>query len=139
MADIDFIIERLIMRVGNQCVNIRNDNLKKREITSVQSETLLYFEAHEGAPIWNLKKHLNISHQAARNLVERIRLKDYLYLETSKEDARFKCVYLTEKGKYICSELKKEGTSAGQQLLKGLSAEEKEKLLEMLERMSKNV
>lgn len=136
---IDFVIERLLLKIGNLSVNIRDENLKKRGLTSVQSETLLFFEKHEGASSAQLKDHLQISHQAARNLVERISKKDLLFIQSSTEDARRKDVYLTDQGKQLCHHLRQEGSCEGKRLLEGFTDEEKQILLNFLERMEKNV
>ncbi len=137
--EIDFIIERRIIQIGNERVNRRDNNLRKSDLTSVQSETLLFFDRNEGKSIGELKDYLKITHQAARNLVERLKNKNYLYLEIMEGDARCKGVYLTGEGHRICEELKKEGTGEGKQLLRGFSEQEKIQLLELLERMKKNV
>lgn len=137
--NIDFMIERLLLKVGNRSINIRDENHKKRGLTSVQAETMLFFEKHEGASIGQLKDHLQITHQAARNLVERIDKKDLLIIKVSQEDARCKNIFLSEKGKALCHELRKEGSFEGERLLKGFSEEEKTLLWNLLERMEKNV
>lgn len=135
MNDINFVIERNILKIGNQILNIRNDDLKSYSLTSNQSETLLYFDARPGALIIDLKDYLKVSHQAARNLIERMKEKDLLYVEVSDEDARAKKVFLTEKGIFICRKLKEKGSNLGKTILSSLDNGEKEALLFLLEKI----
>lgn len=139
MPDKDFIIERQILRIGNKISNGRDKDLTAFDLTANQSETLMYFDQHAGSTIMELKDFLRISHQAARNVVERMKKKDLLYVVVSDEDARFKHVYLTEKGKTTCIALQKMGTTVGQQLLQGLSEEEKSNLLSLLSKIDRNI
>ena len=134
MKDKNFIIERQILRIGNKISNGRD-----KDLTANQSEALLYFDNCPGRSIIDLKEHLRITHQAARNIVERMKRKELLYVVISEEDGRFKQVYLTEKGRTTCDDLKHLGTNVGCQLLKGLSEEEKDQLLSLLLKINDNV
>lgn len=139
MPDKDFLIERNILKIGNTLLNKRSDDLKEFDITSNQSETLLFFDKNEGAPISNLKEHLKISHQAARNIIERMKEKDLLYVTVSDSDARVRKVYLTENGKKICEELKLKGSNVGGNILRYLNNDEKQELLVLLEKILKSI
>ena len=137
MANKDFLIERNILKIGNQLLNGRREDLKEFDLTSNQSETLLFFDRHPGTMIYDLKIHMKISHQAARNLVERMKEKDLLNVTVSDTDTRARKVCLSEKGEKICNELKKKGTDVGGSLLQPLSEEEKEQLSVILEKIIK--
>lgn len=139
MKDIEFLIERKILKIGNMLANTRSEDLNEYDLTPIQSETLLFYAANPGASILDLKEHLDISHQAARNLIERLKLKQLVYAETSSEDARYKKIYITEQGNRICDELTLRGSHVGQNLLKGISAEDKEELLRLLLEISNNL
>lgn len=137
MADKDFIIERTILKIGNHIINVRSDDLKSCDLTSNQSETLLFFDLHEGALILDLKNHLKISHQAARNIIERMKAKGLLYVTVSDTDARAKQVFLSEKGKAVCQKLKEQGGCLGGNLLRYFTEKEKDRLLALLEKIAK--
>ena len=139
MDDLEFLIERRILKLGNVLLNTRNEDLKKYDLTPAQSETLLFYAANPGASILDLKEHLDISHQAARNLIERLKLKNLVHAETSSEDARFKRISLTDHGKEIYKELTLLGSHVGQNLLKGISEAEQKDLLRLLMKMSENI
>ncbi|MDU2065260.1 MAG: MarR family transcriptional regulator, partial [Sporomusaceae bacterium] len=112
---------------------------KAYDLTAEQSETLLFFDLHKKALILDLKGHLRISHQAARNLVERMKKKGLLYVEVSPNDGRARLVCLTEKGQKTCDSLKRAGTSVGHKLLEGISDEDRKWILSLLEQLSKNM
>ena len=139
MTDRDFLIERNILKIGNHLLNVRSEDLKEFDLTSTQSETPLFFDKHSGAMIYDLKNHMKISHQAARNIVERMKEKGLLYVEVSDTDARAKKVYLSEKGMKICIKLKKRGTDVGSNLLRALREEAKQGLALLLEKIIKNL
>lgn len=139
MNDIDFITERKILKIGNMLNNARDEDLGRNHITSSQSESLLFYFRNPGKSITDLRKHLQISHQAARKLADKLREKDYLYMVSSKEDARVAKVFLTDKGQELCTRLMDNGKRAGADLLKNFSVDEKEKLISFLMRMEENI
>lgn len=139
LDDLEFLIERKISKIGNALLNTRSEDLKKYDLTPVQSETLLFYAAAPGASILDLKEHLDISHQAARNLIERSKLKRLVYAKTSSEDARYKKIYLTEQGERIYGESTLLGHHVGQDLLQGISDAEKKELLRLLLKINENV
>ena len=116
-------------------LNTRSEDLKKLDLTSNQSETLLFFAQNEGALVLDLKEHLKISHQAARNIVERMKEKDLLYVTVSPEDKRARQVFLTEKGRQVHRKQKEGGTNLGRDVLSHLTAQEKEQLSDILDKI----
>ena len=133
MRDLDFLIQRSILKTGNRLLNIRSDNLKAFDLTPNQSETLLFFDRHPGAIILDLKDYLQISHQAARNLVERMKEKDLLQAVVSDTDGRAKQIYLSS-NTAICNQLKQQGWPRGKRILR-LSETRKGELLHLLEKI----
>ncbi|MGI6731643.1 MAG: MarR family winged helix-turn-helix transcriptional regulator [Anaerovoracaceae bacterium] len=135
----DYVILRKILKIGNGLIKNRNKSLLEHKLTSEQSVTLQYLDAHPGASASDLKEYLNISHQAARNIVERMKNKGLLYSAVSKEDARIKSVYLTEKGLEAFNIVKDEGTKLENQILSCLTDEEKETLHGLIDKISCNI
>lgn len=134
----EFIIERLILKVGNTINNRRIEDLKESDLTPAQSETILFYDRIQGANIRDLASYLKVSHQAARKLVEKLKSKGILESSVSSDDRRYTNIYLTEDGAKLCGKLKKSGTSTGMNILDGFSSEEKEQLLGFMERIEKN-
>lgn len=139
MNDKDFQIERNILKIGNQIINQRTDDLKLYNLTSNQSETLLFFDRNPGAIVLDLKDHLKISHQAARNIITRMKEKGLLYASVSDTDGRARQICLTEKGEEVCQQLKQKASHIGGNLLCGFSEEEKHLLSVFLDRIMDNL
>ena len=139
MQNREFIIERTILKIGNRLNTLRNEDLKQYDITSAQSETLLFFDRNKNATISDLKEHLQVSHQAASKIIDKLKTKDFVYAVPSVSDARANNIYLTAQGQDLCDKLKKTGSDVGHHLLKDFSTQEKQLLLEMLERIKKNL
>ncbi|MGI5900111.1 MAG: MarR family winged helix-turn-helix transcriptional regulator [Christensenellales bacterium] len=135
----EFKITRKIFRIANHLVNERNNDVRAFSITAKQSDALQFFNTHTGASASGLKGHLGISHQAARNLVERMKKSGLLHVAVSDEDARYRSVCLTEKGKRLCDDLKQYSMQRGDQLLAGFSGEELDQLMVFLDRISANL
>ena len=139
MDRLEFRIERLLLKNGNLVNNIRDKDLRRYDLTAAQSEAILYYADHSGNSIKALAQHLNISHQAARKLVEKLKEKQFLAMQVSDEDRRYVNVSLTKAGEALSRELKNRGFSVGSSMLQGFSDEEKETLLDLLERIRKNL
>jgi len=139
MKEIGFKTGRRILKIGNRLNYMRTIDLEQKKLTPAQSDTMIYFASNEGMSAADLAKHLEITHQAARNIVERLKSKNYLYTAASKNDGRVNSVYLTEDGKKIYALLKETGGKVGDVLLQGFSEAEKEQLFSFLERISENI
>lgn len=135
----EFFIERRLLKIGNHLFTRRNKNLKSFDITTSQSEALLFFHQNSDSIVLDFAKHMMISHQAARNIVKRLKDKGLVKLEIDEKDARARKVYLTEKGKILHDDLVKLGSREGQQILSKFTDEEKNMLVEFLERINANL
>lgn len=138
MDNIDFKIERLLLKSGSALNNSRLNDLKRYDLTPSQSEAILFF-ADNNRNIKDLAEYLKITHQAARKLVQKLKDKGILATEMSKEDKRSVVVNLTDDGLKLCAKLKENGASVGGLLLSGLSEMEKKHLLETLLKIEKNI
>ncbi len=139
MNEIDFRLERLILKIGNTINNIRHEDLENNNLTSAQSETILFYSYNSGKSIKDLALHLKISHQAARKLVDKLKSKNILETLMSTEDKRYSNVYLTEFGAELCGLLKQKGTLTGENMLKGFSESDKAQLYNFLEKIEVNI
>lgn len=139
MEKLDFLTERTILKIGNVLNQARSQDLKRKDITAAQSESLLFYRTNPEGNIRDLCEHLQISHQAARKLVEKLKEKDFLKAEPSEEDARSSCIVLTKNRVSLCDVLYKNGETAGKKLLTGFSHEEKMMLFSFLLRIEENI
>ena len=135
MENLDFVIERKILHIGNHLIAVRNKDLKSFGLTSSQSETLLFIERNEGTSIVALKDYLDVSHQAVQKTVGKLREQGLVFLVVSAEDARVKNVSLTKKGKELCDDLKRAGAMSGGTILEQLTVGEREKLFALLSKI----
>lgn len=134
-----YILTRKMIKIGNQFTNFRNADLEKCDLTPSQAETLIFFYHYPGALVSDLKVHMEISHQAARNLVERMKIKELLFAEVSSRDARAKHVYLTEKGQEIYERIRQSSNDAGSLIFEGFTEEELAQLSTLLEKIHHNL
>lgn len=139
MNELDFRLERLILKIGNTINYIRDEDLVKNNLTSAQSETILFYSDNPGKSIKELALHLKISHQAARKLVDKLKSKNILESLMSTEDKRYSKVYLTEFGAELCGLLKQKGTLTGENMLNGFSERDKTELYHLLQKIEKNM
>ena len=135
----EFVITRRILRLSNLLINSTHEELVAFDLTYIQAEALLFFHKNIGAKALDLKEYFNISHQAARSIVERLCKKNYLYTQVSQKDGRAKQVFCTEEGDRICRTLKDFGNNDGQNLLQDVSEEDKARLLTLLQQMIHNI
>ncbi|MBQ4249681.1 MAG: MarR family transcriptional regulator [Clostridia bacterium] len=136
MDKIEFLIGRKIVQIGNRASSMRIADLKEQGLTPTQSDTLLYYGAHPNSSISDLKEHLRVSHQAASGIIARLRGRGYLDIASSREDGRAVSVFLTNEGRKVYDTLKANGYAAGKEFLSPLTKEEKEKLLELLNKLA---
>lgn len=139
MENKEYKLARQVLNLANQITKNRNRHLKELNITAEQADSLLFFCSDENKTISDLKDYLNISHQTARGIVKRLEEKELLELSVSETDGRYKIVLLTEKGNYIVSCLKRNGTHTGYRLLSGMTKEEQEQFAASIGKALKNV
>lgn len=139
MDSLNFKIERLILQTGNAINQQRIRDLKTDDLTTAQSETILYYAGHGGNNIKDLAMHLKISHQAARKLVDKLKMKELLDAVPYEKDRRISRIYLTEKGQAQYQILKRSGSSVGSRLLKGFSEEDKKQLFAYMQKIEQNM
>ena len=93
------IIVRQFQRVGRLMMQGRDRDLEDLGLTSIQADALLFFDRYPNSQINGLRDHLDVSHQAACGLVDRMRTKGLLDVEVSGEDARARTVSLSKVGR----------------------------------------
>ncbi len=132
-------IVRRIQRIGNRLIHQRDDDLKALDLTSNQSAIILFVARNPGCQINDVRDHLEVTHQAACGLVDRMRSKGILDVRVSDEDARAKRVSLTEEGRRLHEEIVKVGGGRGMGILRGMTDEEVDELCRLLDRIEENM
>lgn len=139
MRYIEFEAGLKLIRVGSKLNQLRNNALKKYGITASLVDTIFLFEENGGLTISDLKDELQVSHQAAQKNVEKLKEKGYVYTAPSPTDARANVVFLTEEGHAKCLELKQGGSAGSSDLFSTFTEQEKEQLIELIEKLSRNI
>lgn len=134
-----FILFREIRSVGSMLSRERDEDLKALGLTSAQSTILLYLENHPGCQITDLREVLETSHQASRTLVERLKAKGLVEVETSDSDGRARCVYLTPEGRESCASIRRVGMDRSSRALRDLTPTERAELMELLQKVRRNL
>lgn len=135
----EFRIERSILRIGTFLATKRNCHLRQLGLTASQSEALLFLQENADVSITGLKNSLNISHQAARGLVERLNEKELVTVKQDNADSRSRLIALTQKGNTLLTQMKREGQATGVRLLRSLSNEEMAQLDELLLKIAESM
>ena len=99
-----YILSRKIQQLSNTITQRRNRDLKK----------------------------LDLTHQAARAIVERMVNKSLLTTRISPHDARYKTVTLTAQGEELHETMQRNCTDFGDVLLDHISAEDRDTLLKLI-------
>ena len=132
-------IIRMMQRVGKDLLVIRDRNLAEIGITSVQSSAILFIGSNPRCRITDLGKHMGISHQAARSLVERMCTKGFMCTRVCEDDARAREITLTKMGRETESRIRNRGGNVGKGVLTGFSDEDIASLEEYLNKIRDNI
>lgn len=135
----EYLLARLILKLANTIIKNRDNHLKALDLTTGQADSLQFFFTHENATITDLKKHLSITHQTARGIVQRLEAKELLSMQKSDQDGRYQIITLTTQGIKMCQCFQKNGIRTGHKLLIGMSEEEQELFFQLLQKAYKNV
>ncbi len=110
-------------------------------VTAAQGRVLMYLEARGGGPVsqHDIEQYLNVSHTTAKGLLLRLEEKGFVRTAFDGRDGRVKNAYLTEKARQCREELSKHIDAITGQMMSGLSAAEKDKLFELLQRVYLNI
>lgn len=133
----------LIKCIDKTIVNEINKELEKYDITAVQQEILayLYFSKNQG-PVYqkDIEHYLRLSNPTVAGIVKRLESKKMINRFPAKEDGRFKCLVLTEKGEEVVLETLSIGPNKIEgYLTKGLNQEERKELVTLLNKVLKSI
>ena len=133
--DKEFTVARLILRMANQIVKNRNLHVKALGLTTEQADSLLFFLSHENAVI----NYLCVTHQTARGIVQRMEGKGVVTTRKSPTDGRYQVVSLSEKGRKMGAILLENGIQTGSRLLHGMTPEQEDLFLQLMQLALENV
>ena len=115
--------------------------LKKDDITSAQFHILLFLSGQSGKRVSQKEicDCLDLKHTTVIGLLKRMGEKGLVVSETNADNARYKDVYLTEKGMRRAAALDENRILVDKQLLDGFSQEEKAEFNRLLLKLKHNI
>lgn len=130
---------RLILKLANTIIKNRNRHLDALGLTTSQADSLQYFLANPESTVTDLKDYLEITHQTARGLVQRMEEKGLVSLMPSAVDGRCRAVSPTESGKELGGKMAHNRERTVLRLLSGMTEEEQETFYRLLRRAYENI
>ena len=119
-------LARLLLNLSNTIIQNRNRHLQALGLTASQADSLQYFLAHEGATISDLKDEMDITHQTAWGIVQRMEAHGWVRLQRSDEDRRRQAVIPTPSGRRLGELMIRNRERTGSLLLEGMTEEERQ-------------
>lgn len=106
-----------------------------------QGKALYYLFKHQERDIFvkDIEQWLHISKSVASNLVKRMAKNGYIYLETSKDDKRYKRLVLTEEGISKIEPLEHFHRELFSQLFVGIDPEDRKIVEKVLQQLTQNL
>lgn len=133
----------LIKFINGRVVTKINKNLAEFNLTGVQHEILCFIDRneHEGDVFQkDIEKCLKLTNPTVTGIVKRLEEKEMIVRCPSSNDARYKCLHVTEKGKeVICKSFNFGSNNIEKKLVKGMSHEEVKMLKHLLYKALRNM
>ena len=133
-------IKRLNNLISRNISNLETISLLN-EISNSNGFILRYIEEHEDEVITqkDIEKAFGITRSTASTVLSLMEKKELIVREVLKEDNRVKKVLITDKGKKINSDIKKEIDQFELNLIKGFNAEELKQFLFYIDKLKENL
>ena len=109
------------------------------ELTHMESKVLGYFGNHPGATQSDLSRHSGRDKAQLARLITALRERGLLQGEADAADRRNTRLSLTEAGKAMQQATHREAERLNQQAVHGMSAQQQQQLLELLEQVKSNL
>jgi DNA-binding MarR family transcriptional regulator len=117
--------------------------LSEKELTGVQFGVLgalvrLEKQGETEISQRQLEEKTRVSHATMAEILKRLEKKDFLRMEQSRRDRRFKCIHASEKAYRLKAELAEAEDETFAWLCRGLSQQQVESLLQSIDQMLQN-
>jgi DNA-binding MarR family transcriptional regulator len=109
------------------------------DVTHMESKVLTYFGRHSGATQCELSGHNGRDKAQLARLIKGLRERNFLAAKPNPKDKRSTCIFLTESGSTILEILKAQAEQLNAKAVAGLSINEQQQLILLLERIKKNL
>jgi MarR family transcriptional regulator, transcriptional regulator for hemolysin len=109
-----------------------NDLMSPIDLTRSQWRVIVYLHREDGLSQSELAELLSVGKVTIGGLVDRLEHAGWIERRDDANDRRTKRAYLTQKGKAIESEMTKKGGELTRRILRSLSSDEQQTLIDML-------
>jgi DNA-binding MarR family transcriptional regulator len=131
----------LIKFIENAIRTDRNRILKEINLTATQMDVLTYLLFHQDSEINQkyIDYEFQIKNPTVTGILKRLESKGLITREINAANARSKQLAVTDKAKLLQHKVKKMGSLIENKIANGLSPQEQEELLALLQRVLKNL
>ena len=132
-------LARLLLNLSNTIIQNRNRHLQALGLTASQADCLQYCLANEGTSLSDLKNAMDITHQTAWGIVQRMEAHGWVRWQRSDEDRRRQVVIPTASGRRLGELMMRNRERTGSLLLRGMTEEEQQKFYHLAAQAYENV
>lgn len=132
-------ISNLLVQICKQRRNKSNALLAELDLHGGQDILLYYLSVKDGQTISELTEKMCIQFPTISNMANRMETRGFIKKEKDTTDQRVSRLYLTAKGKQAYNQISKIWKQMEKLVSKNLSAEERETLKNLLEKVLKNL
>ena len=131
----------LLKQIGNRLEKNRNLRLREFDVTGAQMDFLLFLYQHREGQISqkDISDYFGICHTSVIDIMKNLERKGFIRREVNPDNARYRCVSLTEKGEVVITSLGTLIDEVEAALLAGFTAVEIDALSCYLQRIYENV
>lgn len=124
----------MIKMISNHLEADKNETLKRDGLTSAQLDLLIMLDDRKKAVTSqkDIGQYFGIKHTTTIHLLKRLEEKQFIYREVNSENAKFRNVFLTEKGKKKVSEVKEKRERVDKLLYGEMSKQDQAELFRLL-------
>ena len=135
------LIGRGISKLSNQIHRNIAISCSSTNMSGTQGRVLHFILSNNGDVFQkDIEKCLKLTNPTVTGIVKRLEEKEMIARVPSEQDARYKCLHVTEKGKeVICKSFKFGANNIEKQLSKGMTDEEVKMFKDLLYRALKNM
>ncbi len=132
---------RILNNTIRQVSCMQNREALNQNITMLQMGILGHLLKHEGKPVFqkDIEEHIAIGKSTLSEVINVMEKNDLLKRVPSKADGRYRELVLTDKGREFGGRFAEGVMRFNEQLCVGISKEELESCLDIIERMTENV
>lgn len=132
-------IRELLYKVSGQLRRTYDELLRKVDLHVGQDQLLCQLWKEDGITQMQLSERLNIEPPTVTNMINKLEKKGIVSRTRDEADKRVSRVYVTPEGRQLLTPVESIWHSVTEKLLKDIPVEERKILVELLQRMDRNI